>query len=114
MLTLPSLLHDLVDFLRDEEDLERMKLMTGDNQIVAMAAEAWKPEPLYILAASLGHPHHASMAVDVSKGLRTLLQRNGDNSILTIPAGSLVHSILSVEDPCPGQVKMLQVRYEVS
>jgi hypothetical protein len=110
-LTRPDLLHAEVAKHRKEE-MEAGAALAGGAMA---AAEGWKPEPLYILAASLGHPSDASLAVDVTAALRLRIVKQGQSrGIIDIPKGTDLLGFLGVgADPCPGEGKVLQCRYEL-
>jgi hypothetical protein len=106
-------LHEEVKRERDREAAERAHRASSADMNIALTAETWKPDPLYILAASLGHPLHPAWSADVVEGLRRLIKQTTDRATIDIPAGTILHELLGVDDPCRGHMKVLKVRYEL-
>jgi hypothetical protein len=74
--------------------------------------EGWRPEPLHILAAALGHPHDSKLAVDITSQLRNLIVKEGDRGMICIQPGTNVLELLNIEDPCPDCAKVCCLNWE--
>mmetsp|Transcript_7656 Transcript_7656/g.17496 ORF Transcript_7656/g.17496 Transcript_7656/m.17496 type:complete len:1090 (-) Transcript_7656:8-3277(-) len=112
VLTLPGLLHKEVFAQRKKEAEERARAAGS-----AMAgAEGWRPDPLYVLAASLGAPNDAGKAYDAAPGLRLRIrtEKGGTRGVLELRRGEHLPSALGMwRDPHPGEPKLLRIRYEL-
>lgn len=75
--------------------------------------EGWKPKPLHILAAALGHPKNSELAHDVTLKLTNLIEiiEGTDRGMLHFPSGTDVLKVLDIEDPCPNDAKVSITQY---
>ena len=111
VLTQPGELHAEVAALRQAEEAARTAAAGGSKMA---GNEGWKPAPLQILAASLGHPKDSSKAVDVAAQLRRLVVKRGEHGEVALRRGQSLFALLGVlRDPARGSEKVLMVRYEL-